>query len=405
MTLRKKLDELARSRTWYSGVKGAPLKWARGSHNRKDSRFRKWLKRVKHIRGIGPYRPAHAYLKWSPWILVGASLVQFCSVHTAYARDHEHIDTVAFVRTADPSGDSKYKDFLVLSIVVFVPPSATWASPADFTTGARIDCIGAGANSGSGTGGDGITGGIGGDGGGGGAWAVETAFPGAPSTTYNIQIGSANSGSDTWFSTSGTVLAKAAATGSSTGGKIAGCIGDFKADGGNGGVGADGTGTGGGGGGGGAGAGGPGGIGTGTGANGAGGNSGSDTTGSTGGVGGNGGRGDGTFGGNGGNGRAGGTPGVNGTAGDAGVAGPEFTQTSPPASGGAGGGGGGGGGGGAGGTTGGNGGLAGDFGAGGGGPGAGGTAGPAGAVGAGKRGFIAVTYTVAGDTLLAQILM
>lgn len=354
--------------------------------------WRNW--RRAHGEDVGEERQrweGDRLLRWSPWLLVAGSLVQFCSTHV-YAQGHERIDTVAIVRADNVRHDLDSFKWIVCSTVVFVTNTAgsPYAVPSDMSTTAA-DTIGAGA---SGTAGAGGPPGIGGNGGAGGAWARKDAISVTPGGTATYQIGTANSGNDTWFATSGTVLAKAAAASSSTGGAAGSCVGDHTASGGNGGSGATPSGNGGGGGGGGGGAGGPGTANAG--AAGIAGGGGVDSGGNNGGNGGTGGRGDGTAGGTGGSPGNGGTFGGNGLTGSPGNSGAEFTKTSDSSTSGSGGGGGGGGGGSAGTGNGANGGAGGLYGAGGGGGGGVASSGAGNGSGAvGKQGFIVLTYTPA----------
>lgn len=84
-----------------------------------------------------------------------------------------------------------------------------------------VYCYGAGSN------------GVGTTGGGAGALSIGINVVLTPSTTANYQIPTANSGSDCWFSSTGTVLAKSPAS-SATGGAAASGVGTTKYSGGNG---------------------------------------------------------------------------------------------------------------------------------------------------------------------------
>jgi hypothetical protein len=135
----------------------------------------------------------------------------------------------------------------------------TWTCPAGVTS-VQVECIGGG-----GGGGGGDTNNSGGGGGGGGAYSIKTSFATTPGVGYTATVGAGGSagnsngtdgsvGGDTWFSTSGTVLAKGGGygTGSSsgdgpgpggTGGSSVSGVGDTKRSGGNGASGAGSTAT------------------------------------------------------------------------------------------------------------------------------------------------------------------
>lgn len=124
----------------------------------------------------------------------------------------------------------------------------------------RIDCIGAGGDGASGFANFGDP--YGGGGGGGAAWARKANLTLTPSASVSYQVGTTG---DTWYSASGTVLAKAGSNASAqtqgAGGSSGSSVGDSKSAGGNGGNGYSPGGAGNRGGGGGGGAGGPNGAG------------------------------------------------------------------------------------------------------------------------------------------------
>jgi hypothetical protein len=109
--------------------------------------------------------------------------------------------------------------------------TTTVAMPAGWTS-VSAECWGPGGNGGD----DGM--GSNGGGGGGGAYAKGTVTV-TPGTDYAATAPAGGSGSDSWFSTSGTVMAKAGATSSDSngaaGGSAASSVGTTKFSGGNGG--------------------------------------------------------------------------------------------------------------------------------------------------------------------------
>lgn len=133
-----------------------------------------------------------------------------------------------------------------------ITSTGTWTAPTDATNGFHIasmsiEVIGGGGNGGA-TSGGGTTAGAGG---GGGAYSKLNSFnPGTTGTNYTATVGGV--AGDTWFSTTGTVLAKAGQTATTTtagtGGQAASGVGDTKFNGGNGGAASGTTGGGGGGG-------------------------------------------------------------------------------------------------------------------------------------------------------------
>ena len=296
--------------------------------------------------------------------------------------------------------------------VEFLVSGSSWTVPSGVTD-VQVECLGPGGNGGDG----GIGSGLGGSGGGGGAYAKKNSLSVTPGGSVSYQLGAGGSGTDVWFSSSGTVLAKAGANASGTtlgaGGASGSCIGDTVYSGGSG------AGTGQNTAGGGGGSAGPTGVGK-AGAQGStasspggggggsnGGSSSAGTAGSSTGAGGNG-----TGGSGGGAGVSGGNPGNAGTSGGGGSGGRNSAGSTSNAAGkggdggsdtawdGSHGAGGGGGGGSA--TTatggsayGGDGGAGGTYGGGGGGGGRTGTSGVPGTGGTGGAGLIILTYTAA----------
>lgn len=148
--------------------------------------------------------------------------------------------------TAGTGADGKviinYSDPASGYIVESFHANNTWVCPASVTE-VQVECWGGG---GGGRGGDVKDTG---HGGGGGAYALETALSVTPSSSYTVTVGaggaggtglsgSGSNGNDSWFSTSGTVLAKAgvgATASAGTGGSSGSCIGDTVRSGGNGG--------------------------------------------------------------------------------------------------------------------------------------------------------------------------
>ncbi len=115
--------------------------------------------------------------------------------------------------------------------------SFTWTCPPGVTS-VTVQCWGGG-----GGGYDAAGSARAGTGGGGGAFAQYTTLSVTPNTSYTVFVGSGGnpgaSGTDSWFSTNTTVLAKGGTGGSSgttvgVGGAAASCIGDIKWSGGNG---------------------------------------------------------------------------------------------------------------------------------------------------------------------------
>lgn len=111
--------------------------------------------------------------------------------------------------------------------------SGTWAAPPDFSSTNTIECIGGG-----GGGGDSTTG----KGGGGGAYAKIVNYPGVPGASISYSVGAGGSGStaptaggDSWFGSTGTILAKGAQVTSGNGGLASASVGTTKYNGGNGG--------------------------------------------------------------------------------------------------------------------------------------------------------------------------
>lgn len=107
-------------------------------------------------------------------------------------------------------------------IILTATGANTWTVPSDFTAINTVEVIGGGATGGN------VGGGLSGVGGGGGAYALKNNLALTPGAVINYTIGTA--GNDTWFNTSGTVLAKGA-TGQ-IGGSAASSIGDSKFSGG-----------------------------------------------------------------------------------------------------------------------------------------------------------------------------
>lgn len=192
--------------------------------------------------------------------------------------------------------------------------TSTWVAPADGTVNVKAwggGGGGGGANNGTASGGGG---------GGGGAYSEETTFSVTKDTSYTVTVGAGGSGGtnangtdggDSWFNSTGTVLAKGGVKGTistpgqgGAGGASGSGVGDTKTSGGNGGNGATGAGT----------------------ASGGSGGSGGDTTG-----GGNGGNGSGSTGGT-----AGAAGTTNGAAGVAGTNSANGTNGIAPGSGGSG---------------------------------------------------------------------
>lgn len=159
---------------------------------------------------------------------------------------------VIFVMTASPSVfATKLADRLMkikprtstcgygAANVVVVTSGTTWTTPGDWCpSNNKVEVIGAGGG-GAGTS-------AGGAGGGGGAYAKTTNLSLPLNTSISIQVGTAGTGggsptagTDTWFSSSATVMAKGggAATGSlgGTGGSAASSVGSLTYSGGNGG--------------------------------------------------------------------------------------------------------------------------------------------------------------------------
>lgn len=129
--------------------------------------------------------------------------------------------------------------------------TSTWVAPAGVTS-VIVEAWGAG---GRGANGDGFE--SGGGGGGGGAYSKKLSISVTPGNSYTVTVGVGGStgtpaGGDSWFSTSGTVLAKGGAGGNSTapgaGGASGSGIGDTKYSGGTGGSVTSSAGSGGGGG-------------------------------------------------------------------------------------------------------------------------------------------------------------
>ncbi len=91
-------------------------------------------------------------------------------------------------------------------------------------TAVQIECWGGGAGGVDDTGPS-----AGGGGGGGGAYSKLNTLSVTPGTSYTVNVGagggSAAAGGDTWFSTTGTVIAKGGAVGSGTTGGIGGSSG------------------------------------------------------------------------------------------------------------------------------------------------------------------------------------
>ena len=111
-------------------------------------------------------------------------------------------------------------DIIAVSTVVFLTStgSHTWSVPADFNNSDNtVECIGGGA-----TGARANSGTVGGRGGGGGGYARKTNVALTPSGTVSYYVGAASA--DTWFGSTGTVLAKGAS--GATGGQAASCVGD-----------------------------------------------------------------------------------------------------------------------------------------------------------------------------------
>lgn len=111
--------------------------------------------------------------------------------------------------------------------------SGTWTAPPDFSSTNTIECIGGG-----GGGGDSTTG----KGGGGGAYAKIVNYPGTPGASISYSVGAGGSGStaptaggDSWFGSTGTILAKGAQVTSGNGGLASASVGTTKYNGGNGG--------------------------------------------------------------------------------------------------------------------------------------------------------------------------
>lgn len=150
--------------------------------------------------------------------------------------------------------------FLLLSILAQVncataqttqtyPATSTWICPAGVTT-IQVEAWGGG-----GAGGGNTSNSDGGGGGGGGAYSKTTNIPVTPGTSYTVTVGSGGnggsgngaSGSDSWFKTNATILAKGGAGGASVsngnpgnggnGGSSTNSIGATKFAGGNGGTG------------------------------------------------------------------------------------------------------------------------------------------------------------------------
>lgn len=136
--------------------------------------------------------------------------------------------------------------------------SGTWTAPPGVTS-VTVECWGGGGGGGS------YSVGMGGNGGGGGAYSKANSVSVTPGVTYTVTVGNGGAGGDTalgstigsdggdsWFSTTGTVLAKGG-TGANygagvngTGGASASSVGDAKFSGGNGGTTPNATGAGGG---------------------------------------------------------------------------------------------------------------------------------------------------------------
>lgn len=140
-----------------------------------------------------------------------------------------------------------YEDRAPFTVVQDFTYTTTWVCPAN-TTSLQIECWGGGGGGGGGDSGATTTGGTGG---GGGAYSKETALSVTAGTSYTVTVGAngtggpvdgvATAGGDSWFSTSGTVLAKGGGGGTrnngavGTGGAAGSGVGDVKTSGGNGG--------------------------------------------------------------------------------------------------------------------------------------------------------------------------
>lgn len=133
-----------------------------------------------------------------------------------------------------------------------ITSTGTWTAPTDGTNGFHIASMSIEVIGGGGSGG--ATSGVGGTtpgaGGGGGAYSKLNSFSPTAGTNYTATVGAV--AGDSWFSTTGTVLAKGGTTASTTtagtGGAAASGVGDTKFSGGAGGAGSGVTGGGGGGG-------------------------------------------------------------------------------------------------------------------------------------------------------------
>ena len=129
---------------------------------------------------------------------------------------------------------------------VLVPIGTQYTLPSDWNPSENtVEVYGEGGNGGT------TPGGYGGGGGGGGAYAKYVNLSDAAGTVEAIQIGTGGSGNDTYFKTTGTVLAKHGTTGSGqtpgTGGAASSSVGSLKNSGGAGGGGGGYNGNGGGG--------------------------------------------------------------------------------------------------------------------------------------------------------------
>lgn len=185
-------------------------------------------------------RPRMFKKQWrSPWIAIGAGALVALQTTTAIAYD-KNTRAILSVdhRVAQVySTDSKFDVVPFFAYTVLTATgSNTWTVPDTWNSDDNlVECIGAGSSGTAGGNRSGTTGGAGGASGAGGAHARKANVSLTPGGTASYFVATGNSASDTWFKSTGDVLADGAS--GKTPGLAANSVGDVKY---SGGAGADG---------------------------------------------------------------------------------------------------------------------------------------------------------------------
>ncbi len=149
----------------------------------------------------------------------------------------------------DPARIAKAKQFVAQAYnSMFPDPTTTFNASGTWTCPVGVTSVDVGCRGGAGSGGSSLVNIAGGGGGGGGAYSRKNAIAVTPGVGYTVTVGAGGNnsgGGDSWFNTSGTVIAKGGTKGANAtllanpgvggaGGLASSSIGDVKFSGGNG---------------------------------------------------------------------------------------------------------------------------------------------------------------------------